>query len=83
MGWEVIAEPHTGSGYIDICIVSRRRRTAALIEIKSSKNLESLERDAEKALEQIIPKTIEINITWKALTISENMAWPISTCNQL
>jgi hypothetical protein len=54
LGWDVHADARAGSGYIDVRIVSRKRQSAALIEIKSSESPELLERDADRALEQII-----------------------------
>jgi hypothetical protein len=55
-GWEVSIEPRAGCGYIDIRLVSRKRETAVLIELKSSEKRENIERDAGKALEQIIKR---------------------------
>ena len=55
-GWEVSIEPQAGGGYLDIRLVSRKKGCAVLIELKSSEKLEHIERDANKALEQIIDK---------------------------
>jgi hypothetical protein len=55
-GWEVSIEPRAGGGYIDIRLISRKKGRAVLIELKSSEKLEHIERDASKALEQIVDK---------------------------
>jgi len=53
-GWEVSIEPQAGGGYLDIRLVSRKRGSAVLIELKSSDKLEHIEMDASKALKQIV-----------------------------
>jgi PD-(D/E)XK nuclease superfamily len=58
-GWEVHVELHTGSGYTNICLISRKQRAAALIELKSSESGQQLERDADRALEQIVTKNYQ------------------------
>jgi len=55
-GWEVSIEPRAGGGYIDIRLRHRRKRMAVLIELKSSEKPGDMERDANKALEQIEEK---------------------------
>jgi hypothetical protein len=55
-GWEVSNEPQAGGGYIDICLCHRRKRMAVLIELKSNKKPGDMERDANKALQQIEEK---------------------------
>ncbi len=55
-GWEVSIEPRAGAGYVDIRLHHRRKRMAVLIELKSSEKKEDMERDANKALEQIEEK---------------------------
>ena len=56
-GWELSIEPRAGDGYINIRFISRKPRgRAVLIELKSSEKPEHLERDASKALEQILDK---------------------------
>jgi hypothetical protein len=56
-GWELSIEPRAGDGYINIRFISRKTRgRAVLIEFKSSKKPEHMERDASKALEQIVDK---------------------------
>ena len=55
-GWEVSIEPRAGGGYIDIRLRYRRKRMAVLIELKSSEKQGDMERDANKALEQIEEK---------------------------
>lgn len=55
-GWEVSIEPRAGGGYIDIRLVSRKKGRAVLIELKSSEKPEHIERDARKALDQIVDK---------------------------
>ena len=49
-------EPRAGSGYTDIRLVSRKKGRAVLIELKSSEKPEHIERDALKALDQIVDK---------------------------
>jgi hypothetical protein len=53
-GWEVSIKPRAGGGYINIRLISRKKGHAVLIELKSSKKPEHIERDASKALKQII-----------------------------
>jgi len=55
-GWEVSIEPRAGAGYVDIRLCHRRKRTGVLIELKSSENQGDMERDANRALEQIEEK---------------------------
>jgi len=55
-GWEVSIEPQARGGYIDIRLVSRKKGRAVLIELKSSEKPEHIERDARKALDQIVDK---------------------------
>lgn len=55
-GWEVSIEPRAGGGYVDIRLISRKKGSAVLMELKSSEKLEHIERDAGKALDQIIDK---------------------------
>jgi hypothetical protein len=55
-GWEVSIKPRAGGGHIDICLVSRKKGRAVLIELKSSEKPEHIERDALKALDQIVDK---------------------------
>ena len=55
-GWEVSIEPRAGGGYLDIRLISRKKGRAVLIELKSSSEPEHIERDAHKALEQIVDK---------------------------
>jgi hypothetical protein len=52
-GWEVTIEPRGGSGYIDIRLISKKAQSAVLIELKSSKKLEDIEKDSLAALNQI------------------------------
>ncbi len=53
-GWEVTVEARAACGYVDLRLVHKRKRTAVLIELKSSIKLQDLERDANKALKQIV-----------------------------
>jgi hypothetical protein len=53
-GWEVYIEPRSGGGYVDIRLILRKKGRAVLIELKSSEKPEHMERDASKALKQII-----------------------------
>jgi PD-(D/E)XK nuclease superfamily len=55
-GWEVSIEARAGGGYIDIRLISRKKGSAVLIELKSSKKPEHIDRDAGKALQQIVDK---------------------------
>jgi hypothetical protein len=55
-GSEVSIEPRAGGGYLDIRLILRKKGRAVLIELKSSDKLEYIERDASKALKQIIDK---------------------------
>jgi hypothetical protein len=55
-GWEVSIEPRAGGGYINIHLISRKKGRAVLIELKSSEKPGHLERDARKALDQIVDK---------------------------
>ena len=55
-GWEVSIEPRTGGGFVDIRLCHRRKHTAVLIELRSSEKRENMERDANKALNQIVEK---------------------------
>lgn len=55
-GWETCVEPRAGGGYIDIRLLLRRKGIAVLIELKSSEKQGDVERDANKALEQIVNK---------------------------
>jgi hypothetical protein len=52
-GWEVIIEARSGASVVDIRLVSRKTRSAVLIELKSSEKREHIEGDAQKALDQI------------------------------
>lgn len=52
-GWDVKIEPRGGSGYIDIRLVSKETQSAVLMELKSSKMQEDIERDSLAALNQI------------------------------
>jgi len=54
--WEVTIEPRGGSGYIDIRLVSKETQSAVLMELKSSKKQEDVERDSLAALNQIESK---------------------------
>jgi hypothetical protein len=55
-GCEVSIKPRAGEGYIDIRLTSRKKGIAVLIELKSSEKPEHMERDADKALKQIVDK---------------------------
>jgi hypothetical protein len=54
-GWEVIVEARAG-GYVDLRLLHKPKRKAVLIELKSSEKEGDLERDANRALEQIVKK---------------------------
>ena len=53
-GWEVSIESRAGGGYLDIRLISRKKGCAVLIGLKSSDKLEHIEKDASKALKQIV-----------------------------
>ena len=55
-GWEVSIEPQAGVGYTNIHLISRKKGCAILIELKPSKKLEHILRDASEVLKQIIDK---------------------------
>jgi hypothetical protein len=55
-GWEVIVEARAGGGYADLRLLHKRLGKAVLIEVKSSKMEKDIEKDADRALEQIINK---------------------------
>jgi hypothetical protein len=51
--WEVSRAGGGPGGYVDICLLLKRKGKAALIELKSSEKQGDMERDANRALEQI------------------------------
>jgi hypothetical protein len=53
-GWEVTMKPD-----IDIRLVSEETHSAVLIEVKSSKKPQDVEKDSKKALKQIIKKAFQ------------------------
>jgi PD-(D/E)XK nuclease superfamily len=55
-GWTVKIEFRGGVGYIDIRLVSKKKRSAVLIELKSSEAEARIQGDAIKALKQIADK---------------------------
>jgi len=55
-GWDIAIEPKAGTGYIDVCLISKKKQIAVIIEIKSSETEGQIEKDADKALQQIIDK---------------------------
>jgi len=55
-GWEIIIEARAGGGYIDLHLLHKRKCKAVLIELISSEKERELERDANRALEQIVNK---------------------------
>jgi PD-(D/E)XK nuclease superfamily len=55
-GWEVSADARTGGGYVDLYLLHKRKLKAVLIELKSSEKEGDIQRDANKALEQILHK---------------------------
>jgi hypothetical protein len=52
--WEVSIEDRTGGDYIDLQLLHKWKRKAALIEVKSSKKQEDMERDANRVLKRIV-----------------------------
>jgi hypothetical protein len=76
-GWEVSIEARAGGGYINIRLILRKKGSAVLIKLKSSKNPEHIERDAEKVLKQIIDKNYQNQEGLpKKFAFFENMALP-------
>jgi|SRR5712675_2084738 len=59
-GWEVNVESPAGLGFINIRITSTQRRATVLIKLKSSGQAQSLERDADEALERIVTQNCRI-----------------------
>ena len=55
-GGEVSLERRAGAGYIDVCLRHKRKHMGVLIELKSSNNQGDMERDVNKALDQIVEK---------------------------
>ena len=53
---EGLGSLHAGSGYIDTHLISKKKGSAVLIELKSSETPEHIGRDASKAPKQIIDK---------------------------
>lgn len=53
-GWEVSADARTGDGSVDLCLLHKRKLKAVPIELKSSEKEGDIQRDANKALEQIL-----------------------------
>lgn len=53
-GWEISGESRAGLGYLDVRLISRKTRSAVIIEIKSSEKLDHIEGDASVALDQIV-----------------------------
>jgi hypothetical protein len=56
-GWEVMVEARAGGGYADLRLLHKRQGKAVLIELKSSEMERNMEKDADRALEQIIEKS--------------------------
>jgi hypothetical protein len=54
-GWDIAFEPRAGAGYVDARL-RNKKGMAVLIELKSSERPENIERDADKALKQIVEK---------------------------
>lgn len=55
-GWEVSIEESAGDGYADVRLVSKKTKTAVLIELKSSEKARDIQKDAKGALDQIKKK---------------------------
>jgi hypothetical protein len=55
-GWEVSIEESAGEGYVDVRLVSKKTKTAVLIELKSSEKVDHIQKDAKAGLEQIETK---------------------------
>lgn len=81
-GREVSIEPRAGGGYLDIHIVSRKRDSAVLIELKSSNKPEHIERGMlVRRSSRLLTRTIEIQKVFWTFAFFENMAslaitWP-------
>jgi Protein of unknown function (DUF1703). len=54
--WEFSIEPRAGGGFVNIPLISRKKSSAVLIELKSSEKPEHIERDANNELKQIMDK---------------------------
>jgi hypothetical protein len=52
-GWEVTIEEPAGEGYADVRLVSKKTKSAVLIEVKSSEKAAHVEKDAKAGLQQI------------------------------
>jgi hypothetical protein len=55
-GWEVTIEESAGEGYAGVWLVSKKTKTAVLIELKSSEKAAHIQKDAKAALNQIEEK---------------------------
>lgn len=53
-GWEVTVDARAGVDNVDLRLLHKQKLQAVLIELKSSEKEEDMERDANKALEQIV-----------------------------
>jgi hypothetical protein len=51
-----LGEARAGGGYVDLRLLHKLKRKAVLTELKSSEKEGDLERDANRALEQIVMK---------------------------
>jgi len=82
-GWEVIIEPRAGSGYIDIRLISKKSRSAVLIELKSSENKQDIDDDSSVALDQIVQKNYRNRVGLpNVLTLREYgiANWHLESC---
>lgn len=58
-GWEVSIEESAGEGFVDVRLVSKKTKTAVLIELKSSEKADHIQKDAKAGLEQIETKNYQ------------------------
>jgi len=82
-GWEVSIEPQAGGGYLDIRLVSRKKGGAVLMSSNPAKSCRHIERDANKALEQIIDKNYRTKKVFQHLSFYETMALLAITCPRM
>jgi hypothetical protein len=62
--------------YVDLCLLHEQKLKAVLIELKSSEKEGDIQRDANKALEQMLhcTRTIEIRKVFRRIALFENVA---------
>ena len=58
-GWEVTIEEPAGEGYTDVRLVSKKTKSAVLIEVKFSEKAAHIQKDAKVGLKQIEAKNYQ------------------------